>query len=43
MRQKQNFVRVNISMDRLKLELFGNDAERCLREVNKVLDKVMHF
>ena len=30
-------------MDRLKLELFGNDAERCLREVNKVLDKVMHF
>ena len=41
--QKTNFVRLNINMDRLKLELCGNNAERCLQEVNKVLDKIIHF
>ena len=30
-------------MDRLKLELYGNNAEICLKEVNKVLDRMISF
>ena len=43
MQQKKNFLRLSIQMERLKLELYGNNAEQCLKEVNKVLDKMINF
>ena len=36
-------VRLTLNLDRIKVELVGNDAEKCLREVNRMLDKVMHI
>ena len=30
-------------MERLKLELYGNNAQICLKEVSKVLDRMIHF
>jgi hypothetical protein len=43
-KQKQdNFVHLTLNLERIKLELAGNDAEKCLREVNKILDKVLHI
>ncbi|MBS3138696.1 hypothetical protein J4207_03250 [Candidatus Woesearchaeota archaeon] len=43
MRQKKSYLRLSIKMERLKLELYGNNAELCLKEVSKVLDKMINF
>jgi hypothetical protein len=39
--KKQNFLRLSINLDRVKLELSGDNTEKCLQEVNKILEKVM--
>jgi N-acetylmuramic acid 6-phosphate (MurNAc-6-P) etherase len=38
---KKSFVKLQINLERFKLELTGEDAHRCLQEVNKVMDKVV--
>ncbi|HLD33452.1 MAG TPA: hypothetical protein VJB66_01915 [Candidatus Nanoarchaeia archaeon] len=42
-KQTNGSVRLTLNLDRIKVELVGNDAEKCLREINKMLDKVMHI
>lgn len=39
-KSKKSFVKLQINLERFKLELTGEDAHRCLQEVNKVMDKV---
>jgi hypothetical protein len=38
--QTRNFLKLNINLDKFKIELTGEDAHRCLQEVNKILDKL---
>lgn len=38
--QEDSFIRLKINLDRLKIELSGRDAHKCLKEVNQILDKV---
>lgn len=35
-----SFVWLKINLDRLKIELSGRDAHKCLKEVNRILNKV---
>lgn len=37
---EENFVRLKINLEKLKIELSGRDAHKCLKEVNRILDKV---
>ena len=37
---EQSFVRLKINLERLKIELSGRDTHKCLKEVNKILDKI---
>jgi hypothetical protein len=41
LKQSENYVRLKINLDRVKIDLSGHDARKCLREVNKILDRVI--
>src|SRR3989344_2610642 len=41
--ESKGSVRLTLNLDRIKIELVGHDAEKCLKEINKMLDKVMHI
>lgn len=38
--REKSFLRLKIMLDRVKIEMGGNDAQKCLREVNRLLDRV---
>jgi len=39
-RPRRDFVHLAVKLDRLKVELSGADAYRCLQEINRMLDKL---
>ena len=42
-KESKDSFRLNINLDRFRLELHGDNAQKCLHEINKILDKLNSF